>query len=105
MLRSDKVTCAFAANKTSTALVVPPDARSMAVAFPALDAGNLTITGSVDGTTYYTLRGKSGDEDTAYTFTATTGSFILPAVLVGGVRSIKFTNSVDVTGTITATFM
>jgi len=77
----------------------------MAVAFPALTAGNLAIEGSIDGTNFFALRGKSGDEDTAYTFTATTGAFILASVIVGGVRSIRFTNSVDQTVTITASFM
>lgn len=105
MLRSRQFTAAFAANKTSTAITVPDDAKSMAVCFPALDAGNLIIQGSVDGTNYFNLHGKSGDDTAPYTFTATTGSFILPALIVGAVRLIQFTNSADVTGTITVAFM
>lgn len=98
-------TAVFTANKASTVVDVPDTATSMAVAVPVLDAGNLSIQGLIaPGGTFYTMRGKSGDDDTAYTFTATTGSFVLSCVIVAGVRQIKFINSADVTGTLNVTF-
>ncbi len=100
--RSAVQTAAFSAGTASTVIAVE-DGKSLAsIAFPALTSCTLTITGSLDGTNFYTLYGKEGSEGTAWTFTSFTGSTLIPLVAIGAVPYLKFTSSVNQTATIKA---
>jgi hypothetical protein len=81
---------------TSTGVVVvPPAAKTMAVQFPTLDAGALSIEASINGEDYAPLNGKSGSDDTAYSWAASTGSFVVSVVPVMGLHSVRFSSAVD----------
>jgi hypothetical protein len=76
-------------------VIVPPAAKTMAVQFPALAAGTLSVDASIDGESYAPLNGKNGSDDVAYSWVGTTGEFVVSVIPVLGLHSVQFVNTVD----------
>lgn len=92
------ITVTLAATQITSAVDVPEGTKVMSVYIPSLTSCTLSIEGSVGGTNFGVIKG-SMEDVVGYSWSATTGNFVIALVPVAGITKVRLSSSVSQTCT------